>query len=565
MSDSENPAPRRLDFIREIIKQDLASQKHSHVVTRFPPEPNGYLHIGHAKALCLDFGAALEFPGDGRSRCHLRMDDTNPIKEDTEYVEAIQKDIRWLGFDWGDHIYFASDYYEKIYLCAVELIEKGLAYVEGLNAEEIREYRGNLTEAGRNSPDRDRSIEESLDLLTRMRAGEFEDGRYVLRAKIDMAHPNLNMRDPVLYRILHAHHHRTGDEWCLYPLYDFAHPISDALEGITHSLCSLEFEHHRPLYDWFVQQCTVPSVPRQIEFARLNLSYTIMSKRKLAQLVDEGHVLGWDDPRMPTLSGLRRRGCPPEAIRFFIDEVGLTKTNSLTDVALLDHHMRERLNATARRGMAVLRPLKLVITNLPEDHEEMLSGPVNPEDDSLGQRQIPFSRELWIEQEDFMEDPPRKFFRLRPQGEVRLINGYIVKCDEVVRNDGGEIIELRGTIDPETLGRHPADGRKVKGVIHWVSAAHAIEAEVRLYDRLFTEAEPEAGGAAFLDCLNADSLEVIPKARLEPSLAGCAPEAPVQFLRNGYFTPDSIDSAPGALVFNRTVGLRDSWAKLAAK
>lgn len=558
--EDNHPTRKKADFIREIIKEDLETKKHDHIVTRFPPEPNGYLHIGHAKALCLNFSAPLDFPAGDKSKCHLRMDDTNPTKEDTEFVDAIQEDIKWLGFGWGNDLFYASDYYEKLYGFAVELIEKGLAYVDEQTPDQIREGRGTLTEPGVEGPYRDRSVDENIDLFKKMRDGGFEDGACVLRAKIDMEHPNLNMRDPVLYRIMRAEHHRTGNDWCIYPLYDFAHPLSDALEGITHSLCSLEFEHHRPLYDWFVENCSVEAKPRQIEFARLNLTYTVMSKRKLARLVEENLVEGWDDPRMPTLSGMRRRGFPPEAIRTFIEEVGITKTNSLTDVALLEHHIRERLNETANRAMGVIRPLKLVITNLEETQEEILKGPINPEKEELGDRDIPFSNELWIEQDDFMEDPPRKYFRLKPGGEVRLRNSYIVRCDEVIKDENGNVVELRGEIDPDTLGKHPADGRKVKGVIHWVSAKHATKVKVNLYDRLFLSESPESGGEDFVNDINPDSIETIEEAWVEPFLVDTKPGEVVQFLRLGYFTPDSKSN--DKLCFNRTVGLRDSWAAM---
>ena len=559
------PKPESRDFIREIIAHDLESGKHDHVVTRFPPEPNGYLHIGHAKAFCLNFSLAEEVPN---SRCHLRMDDTNPVKEDVEYVESIKEDIRWLGFDWGEHFYFASDYYEQLHQFAVELIEKGLAYVDSLTSEEIREYRGTLTEPGKNSPDRDRPVEENLALFEAMREGKLEEGSHVLRAKIDMAHPNMNMRDPVIYRILKAEHHRTGDKWCIYPMYDFAHPLSDALEGITHSLCSLEFENHRPLYDWFVDQCSVPAKPRQIEFARLSLNYTVMSKRLLQQLVENGQVDGWDDPRMPTLSGMRRRGYTPESIRHFIHTVGLTKFNSQTDVALLEHSVREHLNSVALRAMAVLRPLKLVITNYPEGQVEEMEAVNNPEDESAGTRKIPFSRELYIEQEDFMEDAPKKFFRLAPGREVRLRYGYWVKCEEVIKDDAGNITELHCTYDPETRGgNNPPDGRKVKATLHWVSAEHAFEAEVRLYDRLFEHDNPTGRKRKkeFTEYLNPKSLEIVEGAKLEPSLAEAKPGDRYQFERLGYFCVDSKLSREGAPVFNRTVTLKDAWAKIQQK
>lgn len=552
------------DFIREIIRDDLHSGKHDHVVTRFPPEPNGYLHIGHAKAFCLNFGLALEVPG---SRCHLRMDDTNPLKEDVEYVDSIQEDIRWMGFDWGEHFYFASDYYGRLHDFAVELIQKGLAYVDELTPEQMREYRGTPTGPGKNSPWRDRPVEENLRLFASMRAGEMEEGAAVLRAKIDMAHPNLNMRDPAMYRILKAEHHRTGNTWCIYPMYDFAHPLSDALEGITHSLCSLEFEDHRPLYDWFVENCSVPCRPRQIEFSRLNLSYTVMSKRKLQTLVELGKVDGWNDPRMPTLSGMRRRGYPPEAIRKFIETVGLTKTTSTTDLALLEHAVRERLNAVSQRVMAVLRPLRVVITTYPEGQIEEMEAVNNPEDAAAGTRKVPFSREIYIEQDDFLEDAPAKFFRLAPGREVRLRYGYWIKCDEVIKNEKGEVVELRCSHDPATRGgESPPDGRKVKGTIHWVSAAQAIEGEVRLYDRLFDREDPLGRDAEedFTKHLNPASLEVVRGAKLEPGLAAAEPGGYFQFERLGYFCADAKLSQPGSPVFNRTASLRDSWAKAKA-
>ena len=565
-ADKENAETEvKRDFIREIIADDLAAGKNDgRLITRFPPEPNGYLHIGHAKAFCLDFGAPLEFAAQAsEARCHLRMDDTNPSKEDVEYVESIQEDIRWLGFDWGEHFYFASDYYEKLYGFAVELIEKGLAYVDSQSAEEIRATRGSLTEPGTDSPHRTRSVDENLDLFSRMRGGEFADGEHVLRAKIDMAHPNVNMRDPAIYRIMKVSHHRTGDEWKIYPLYDFAHPLSDALEGITHSLCSLEFENHRPLYDWFIEQCSVPSTPRQIEFARLSLSYTVMSKRKLQMLVENGHVSGWNDPRMPTLSGMRRKGYTPESIRDFIAKIGLTKFNSLTDVALLEFALREHLNAIVPRAMAVLDPLKVVVTNYPEGQVEEMQTVINPANPDEGTRTVPFSRELYIEREDFMEDPPKKFFRLGPDREVRLRAAYWVKCTDVIRDDSGEVVEIHVTYDPETKGgNNPPDGRKVKGTLHWVSAAHAVDAEVRLYDRLFKVPEPEAGGADFIENLNPDSLTIIENAKLDPMLGDVDPGYRCQFERTGYFCADSKDHSPGERpVFNRTVPLRDSWAK----
>ncbi len=549
----------RSDFIRDIIRADNASGKHAgRVATRFPPEPNGYLHIGHAKSICLNFGVARDFGG----HCNLRFDDTNPVTEDTEYVDSIQEDVRWLGFEWHDTPYYASDYFEKLYECAELLIQKGLAYVDDLTPDEIRAYRGTLKEPGRNSPYRDRSADENLDLFRRMRAGEFADGAKVLRATIDMASPNINMRDPILYRIRRAHHHRTGDTWCIYPMYDYAHPISDAIEQITHSLCTLEFEDHRPLYDWLIVNLPLPGRPQQIEFARLNLTYTVMSKRKLLQLVNEKHVEGWDDPRMPTISGMRRRGYTPEAIRRFADEVGVAKRENVVDVGLLEFFVREDLNRRAPRAMAVLQPLKVVIDNYPEAQTEEMDVVNNPEDPAAGTRKVPFSRVVYIEQDDFREDPPKKFFRLAPGREVRLRNAYLITCQSVVKNDAGEIIELRCTYDPATRGGDAPDGRKVKATLHWVSAAHAIDADVRLYDRLFTSENPGAGDTDFLTQLNPASLERAPKARLEPSLAHAAPGARYQFERLGYFCADTT-SRPDAPVFNRTVGLKDSWAKAA--
>jgi len=555
---TDSASPR--DFIRAIITEDLNSNKYGgRVHTRFPPEPNGYLHIGHAKSICLNFGVAEAYGG----LCNLRFDDTNPSKEDVEYVESIQEDVRWLGFDWDDRLFYASDYFEPLYEYAVQLIKAGKAYVCDLTADEIREYRGTLTEPGRDSPYRNRSVEENLDLFERMRAGEFEDGSRVLRAKIDMASPNLNMRDPVMYRILRATHHRTGDEWCIYPLYDFAHCFSDSIEGITHSLCTLEFEDHRPLYDWFLDQLDVYH-PQQIEFARLNLSYTVLSKRKLLQLVEEGHVSGWDDPRMPTLSGLRRRGYTPESIRDFCERIGVAKTNSIVDMALLEHCIRDDLNRRAPRVMGVLRPLRVVIVNYPEELVEELDAVNNPEDPGMGTRKVPFSRVLYIERDDFREDPPKKFWRLALGREVRLRYGYIVKCVGVVKDEQtGEITELHCTYDPETRGGSTPDGRQVKGTIHWVSAAHAFPAEVRLYDRLFLKANPvdEEDGGDFKSSLNPNSLETLKPSWVEPSLADAAPGSRYQFERLGYFCVDP-DSAPGALLFNRTVALRDSWAKI---
>jgi glutaminyl-tRNA synthetase len=553
-------APASLDFIREIIVDDQRTGKHhGKVHTRFPPEPNGYLHIGHAKSICLNFGVAQEFAG----RCNLRFDDTNPTKEDVEYVEAIEEDVRWLGFEWAG-IFFASDYFETLYGCAEQLVRDGRAYVDSLSADEIRAYRGTLTEPGRNSPHRTRSVEENLDLFRRMRAGEFPDGAHVLRAKIDMASPNVNMRDPTLYRIRHAHHHRTGDAWCIYPTYDYAHPISDALEGITHSLCTLEFEDHRPLYDWVVDSlqgyARFPSRPQQIEFARLNLNYTIMSKRKLLALVEQGHVAGWDDPRMPTIAGIRRRGYTPEAIRDFCNRIGVAKKENVIDVALLEHTVREDLNRRAPRALAVLRPIKVIIDNYPEGKTEEVEAINNPEDPSAGSRRIPFSRELYIDEDDFREDPPKKFFRLSPGVEVRLRYAYILKCERVVKDAAGAIAELRCTIDAESLNGATAQ-RRVKGTIHWVSAAHARTAEVRLYDRLFNSEEPGEDGRDPLSDLNPRSLEVLTGAKIEPSLASAPVGARFQFERNGYFSVDP-DSRDGRPVFNRTVTLKDTWAKI---
>jgi glutaminyl-tRNA synthetase len=549
------------DFIRDIVAADVAAGKNGgKVVTRFPPEPNGYLHIGHAKAICLDFGVASEFGG----YCNLRFDDTNPVKEDVEYVDSIKADVEWLGFHWHDRELYASDYYEQLYQYAEDLIRKGVAYVDSLSADEIREHRGTLTEPGRNSPYRDRPAGESLDLFRRMRAGEFTDGTHVLRARIDMASPNITMRDPVLYRIRHAEHHRTGNAWCIYPMYDFAHPLSDAIEGITHSFCTLEYVDHRPLYDWVIEHANTPAVPRQYEFARLNLNYTVMSKRKLLQLVEQGHVHGWDDPRMPTVSGLRRRGYTPESIRDFCARVGVAKKENVIDVGLLEHCVREDLNAHAPRAMAVLRPLKLVLTNYPEGQSEEFEIASHPDDPSLGKRRVPFSREIYIEQDDFMEDPPKKFFRLAPGREVRLRNAYLVTCTEVIKNAAGEIVELRGTYDPATRGGDAPDGRKVKATLHWVSAAHAVDAEVRLYDRLFTSEDPEGAaakaGTDFTKMINPASLEVLTHSKLEPQLATVAGGARFQFERQGYFAADP-DSKPGAPVFNRTVSLKDSWTR----
>ena len=552
---------RPSDFIREIILEDRKTNKwDGPVVTRFPPEPNGYLHIGHAKSMCLNFGVAKESGG----RCHLRFDDTNPTKEETVYVESIKEDARWLGWDWGEHLYFASDYFEKLYEFAVELIKKGKAYVDDLSQEEIRTERGTLTEPGKESPYRNRSVEENLDLFRRMRAGEFENGSRVLRARIDMASGNLNMRDPVLYRILRASHHHTGDKWCIYPMYDFAHGQSDSIEGITHSLCTMEFEDHRPLYDWILEALEIHH-PQQIEFARLNVSHTVLSKRKLLQIVDEGHVAGWDDPRMPTLSGLRRRGYTPESIRAFCDRIGVAKRQNTVDIALLEHSVREDLNRRAPRVMGVLRPLKVVIDNYSEGQLEKLEAINNPEDPSMGTRTVPFSRELYIDTDDFQEEPPPKFYRLAPGREVRLRYGYFITCVGVMKNEEtGEIVALQCTYDPATKGGQAPDGRKVRSTIHWVSAPHALEAEVRLYDHLFTTEVPDEADD-YRTVLNPNSLEVLTSARVESHLIDAAPGSHYQFERLGYFCVDSRDSKPGALVFNRTVTLRDPWAKMASR
>jgi glutaminyl-tRNA synthetase len=547
------------DFIRDIVRADLAAGRYDRVITRFPPEPNGYLHIGHAKSICLNFGVAEDFGG----HCNLRFDDTNPAKEEHEYILAIERDVRWLGFDWGERPYFASDYFEQLYDWAEHLVRAGDAYVDDLSAEEIREYRGTLTEPGRNSPYRDRSPEENLDLLRRMRAGEFPEGARVLRAKIDMSSGNINLRDPVLYRIRYASHPRTGDAWCIYPTYDFAHGQSDAIEHVTHSLCTLEFEDHRPLYDWLIEHLPVPSRPRQYEFARLNLSHTVLSKRRLVQLVREGHVRGWDDPRMPTLAGLRRRGIPPAAIRDFIGRVGVAKSDNLVEVALLEHCVRELLNRTAPRRMAVLRPLKVVITNYPEGQVETFEAINNPENPAAGTRPISFAREIWIEREDFMEDPPKKFYRLAPGREVRLRYAYLITCTEVIKDAAGEVVELRCTYDPATRGGDAPDGRKVKATLHWVAAAHALPAEVRLYDHLFAREDPGAEGD-FLADLNPASLEVLSGSMVEPALAEAVPGEPLQFERQGYFCLDP-DATPERPVFNRTVALRDSWARIKGK
>ncbi len=546
-----------LDFVREIVAEHAKTGKFDgRVVTRFPPEPNGYLHIGHAKAICLDFGIAAENNGT----CHLRFDDTNPTKEEQHFVDAIKHDVRWLGFDWGEHEYYASDYYGQLYEYAVTLIRKGKAYVDDLTAEAIREHRGTLTSPGRDSPHRNRSVEENLDLFQRMKAGEFPDGSKVLRAKIDMASPNINLRDPVLYRILHATHHRTGDTWCVYPMYDMAHGQSDSIERITHSLCTLEFEDHRPLYDWLLDEIGIYH-PQQIEFARLTPSHTIVSKRKLVELVQGGHVDGWDDPRLPTLAGLRRRGYTPESIRTFCEKIGVTKFNSVTDLELLEHCVRDDLNKRSPRVMGVLRPLKVIIDNYPEGQDEQLQAVNNPEDPSAGTRPVPFSRELYIERDDFREDPPRKFFRLAPGREVRLRYAYFVTCTDVVKDDAGEVIELHCTYDPATRGGDAPDGRKVKATLHWVSAAHALEAEVRLYDRLFAVPVPGAGGGNYLDDLNPNSLETLSSCRVEPGLGAAEPGYRCQFERLGYFCVDP-DTTAGRPVFNRTVPLRDTWARI---
>ncbi len=551
------------NFIRQIIEEDLRTGKHDRILTRFPPEPNGYLHIGHAKSICLNFGVARDYNG----QCNLRFDDTNPHKENIEFVESIQEDVHWLGFDWGDEAYYASDYFEELYGLAVELIEKGLAYVDDLSAEQIREYRGTLKEPGRESPYRKRSVVENLDLFKRMRDGEFADGQKLLRARIDMASPNINLRDPALYRIRHGVvHHQTGAQWCLYPMYDFTHPISDALEGVTHSLCTLEFEDHRPLYDWVRDHVSVPAKPRQIEFSRLNLEYTVMSKRKLTQLVDQGYVEGWDDPRMSTIAGLRRRGYTPTSIRTFCHRIGVTKADNLVEMGQLENCIRDDLNNHAPRRLAVLNPLKLVIEDYPKDRTEELKASNHPQDESMGTRSISFCRELYIDREDFREQANRKFKRLVLGGEVRLRNGYVIKCEEAIKDEMDEIVELRCTYDPETLGKNP-EGRKVRGVIHWVSARHAVPAEIRLYDRLFSHTTPDAGkdGKEFTDYLNPDSLRCLTRAFVEPALARAEPGERFQFEREGYFVLDTRDSNPEKLVFNRTVTLRDTWAKIAGK
>ncbi|HUT62377.1 MAG TPA: glutamine--tRNA ligase/YqeY domain fusion protein [Anaerolineae bacterium] len=556
-----NDSARPSNFIRDIIDEDLKANKNNgRVHTRFPPEPNGYLHIGHAKSICLNFGLAIEYHG----LCNVRFDDTNPCKEEAEYVESIIEDVRWLGFDWEDRLFYASDYFEKLYEFAVQLIKNGKAYVCDLNADEIKEFRGTLTEPGKESPYRNRPVEENLELFERMRAGEFSNGSRTLRAKIDMASPNLNMRDPVIYRILHAKHHRTGDKWCIYPMYDFTHCLSDSIEGITHSICTLEFEDHRPLYDWFLDELNAYH-PQQIEFARLNLSYTVMSKRKLLELVKRRYVSGWDDPRIPTIRGLRRRGYTPESIRNFSERIGVAKSNSTVDIALLEYYIREDLNKRAPRVMAVLNPLKVVIENYPEGREEELEAVNNPEDPCMGTRKVPFSRVLYIERDDFMENPPNKFYRLAPGREIRLRYAYFIKCVGMVRDEQtGEIIELRCTYDPETRGGHAPDGRKVKVTLHWVSAAHSIPAEVRLYDRLFTVENPDSGDGDFMEYMNPKSLAVLTDCRLEPSLSNAKPGERYQFERMGYFCVDP-DTTEDTRVFNRTVTLRDEWERIKKK
>ena len=551
--------PERTDFIREIVASDLREGRVDSVVTRFPPEPNGYLHIGHAKSICLNFGIAAEFGG----HCNLRFDDTNPTKEEQEYIDSIQQDVRWLGFDWGDNCFYASDYFHQLYDWAVYLIKTGKAYVDELSADEIHDYRGTITEPGRNSPWRDRPIAESLDLFARMKAGEFADGARTLRAKIDMAAPNIFFRDPVLYRILHASHPRTGDEWCIYPMYDFAHGQSDAIEGVTHSICTLEFDVHRPLYDWLIGNLPVPHVPHQYEFARLSVTYMVLSKRVLLRLVNEGHVRGWDDPRMPTISGLRRRGFPAEGIRDFAGQIGVAKADNTVEYGQLEHAVRDVLNRKAQRRFAVLQPLKVVVENYPDGRVEEMEVANNPEDPEAGTRRVSFGRELWIERDDFMEEPPAKFFRLAPGREVRLRGAYFITCREVVKDAGGEIVELRCVYDPATRGGDSPDGRRPKATLHWVSAAHAVPAEVRLYDHLFTRPDPGADGDLFAD-LNPNSETVLTGCMLEPALAGLAAGETVQFERLGYFTPD-LDSSPDGLVFNRTLTLKDTWAKLQAQ
>jgi len=561
MNNEENKECYGRDFIHQIIDEDLKSGRYTGVVTRFPPEPNGYLHIGHAKSICLNFGLAEEYKG----RCHLRYDDTNPLKEEQEYIDAIREDVRWLGFDWGKHEYYASDYFEQLYEWAVDLIKKGKAYVCDLSPEEVRAYRGTLTEPGKESPYRNRSIEENLDLFQRMRAGEFPDGSRTLRAKIDMASPNLNMRDPVMYRIIRATHPRTGDKWCIYPMYDFAHGQSDSIEGITHSICTLEFEDHRPLYDWFIKEIGIYA-PRQIEFARLNLTYTVMSKRRLLELVREGYVRGWDDPRMPTISGLRRRGYTPESIRQFCKLIGVAKADNTVDIALLEYCIREDLNKKANRYMAVLNPLKVVIENYPDDLTEEMEAVNNPEDPSMGTRKVPFSKVIYIEQEDFMENPHPKFYRLAPGKEVRLRYAYFIKCTDVIKDSNGNVVELRCTYDPNTKGGNAPDGRKVKATLHWVSAKHAFDAEIRLYDYLFLKPNPSdvPDGSDWRSNINPNSLQVLSNCKLEPELRKLNIRDKVQFERQGYFCVDT-DTTPEKMVFNRTVTLKDEWAKIKSK
>ncbi|MGB1261193.1 MAG: glutamine--tRNA ligase/YqeY domain fusion protein [Akkermansiaceae bacterium] len=551
----------KLDFIREIIRDDLASGKHETTITRFPPEPNGYLHIGHAKAICISFGIAEENSATG-ARCHLRFDDTNPEKEETEYVDSIKHDISWLGFDWGDNLYFASNYFDFFYDCAKHLISEGLAYVDEQSPEEMKKNRGDVVTPGTPSPFRDRPAEESLDLFARMKSGEFPDGSMVLRAKIDLASSNMNMRDPVMYRIMHSTHHNTGDDWCIYPMYDFAHPLEDALEHITHSLCSLEFENHRPLYNWFIENCPVPATPRQIEFSRLNLNYTVMSKRKLLQLVNEGHVSGWDDPRLLTISGMRRRGYQPAAIRSFCHRGGVTKVNSITDMSILESEVRNDLNQNAERRMAVLDPLKVVITNWPsDDHSELVEVPNNPTNKNAGTRSVSLGKEIWIERDDFMEDPPKKFFRLGPDRSARLRGGYIITCTGYEKNDAGEVTEIHCEFIPDTIGKDAPEGIKCRAAIHWVDSATALDAEIRVYDRLFTEENPDAAEGGFLSCLNEHSLDVIRNAKLEASLSAATAGDVYQFERVGYFCADNKDHSSARPVFNRTVALKDSWAK----
>ncbi len=554
---SSESTPASSNFLRTIIEDDLANGKHEAIVTRFPPEPNGYLHIGHAKSICLNFGLAQQFGG----RCHLRFDDTNPAKEELEYIESIKESVRWLGFDWGEHLYYASDNFEQLYQWAEYLIQQGKAYVEDLTADEIRTYRGTLTEPGKESPYRNRPVEESLDLFRRMRAGEFPDGAKVLRARIDMASPNMNLRDPVLYRIIHAPHPHVGDSWRIYPMYDFAHGQSDAIEGITHSICTLEFEDHKPLYEWFLDNLPVPNHPRQYEFARLNLTYAVMSKRKLHELVTQGIVNGWDDPRMPTLMGIRRRGYTPAAVRAFCERIGVGRSDSWIDMSILEECVREDLNETAPRVLAVLRPLKVVIDNYPVDQVDEFEAANHPQKPEMGSRMVTFSRELFIEQDDFVEDPPKGFFRMTPGSEVRLRYAYIVRCTGVIKDENGSVIEVHCQYDPASRGGSAADGRKIKGTIHWVSATHALDAEIRLFDRLFTDPNPDRGGVDYKQFLNPDSTEILPAAKLEAGLATAGVETRFQFERQGYFRLDPQDSAPDRLVFNRVVTLRDAWTK----